>query len=184
MANYPDWVKKFRRKGTAIKKVGHTYYLYQHTSKRVPGKKYPQAVDRFIGVITPDGVVEKRKKKVSLEDIEVLEYGFSFALYSLCPKKWKKSLKDEWLSVLKCIVFRYSPHSYLLVDFHDDECSKNVSLYERKLFDDIDISLEELLSLSTIYLLRFSDRDVISKINDHQNHLLDKLNIRIEGVSG
>ena len=34
MADYPDWVKKFRRKGTAVKKVGNSYYLYQHTSKR------------------------------------------------------------------------------------------------------------------------------------------------------
>lgn len=61
--NYPDWVKKFRTKGTAIKKVGNSYYLYKHSSKRVPGKKYPQAVDTYIGLITPDGVVKKSKKK-------------------------------------------------------------------------------------------------------------------------
>ena len=182
MADYPDWVKKFRRKGTAVKKVGNSYYLYQHTSKRVPGKKYPQAVDKFIGVITPDGVVEKNKKKVSLEDIEVYEYGFSYALYSICPEKWKKLLKDEWFAVLKSIISYYSPNSYLLEV--NDECSKNVSLYERKLFDSLNISLEELLSLSTIYLLRFKDRDVISKINDDQNAILDRLNVKIDGVSG
>lgn len=183
MADYPDWVKKFRRKGTAIKKVGNSYYLYQHTSKRVPGKKYPQAVDKFIGVITPDGVVEKNKKKVSLEDIEVYKYGFSYTLYSICPEKWKKSLKDEWIAVLKSIISYYSPNSYLLLEVND-ECSKSVSLYERKLFDFLNISLEELLSLSTIYLLRFKDRDVISKINDDQNEILDRLNVKIEGVSG
>lgn len=183
MSNYPDWVKKFRRKGTAVKKVGHSYYLYQHTSKRVPGKKYPQAVDKFIGVITPDGVVETNRKKVSLEDIEVFEYGFSYALYSICPDKWKESLKDEWFTVLRCIIFRYSPHSYLLSDF-SDVSSKNVSLFEKKLFDMLEVSLEDLLSLSTIYLLRFSDRDVISKINDNQKELLHQLNVAIEGVLG
>lgn len=183
MANYPDWVKKFRRKGTAVKKVGNSYYLYQHTSKRVPGKKYPQAVDKFIGVITPDGVIEKSKKKVSLEDIEVFECGFSFALYSICPEEWKKLLNDEWFTILKSIIHQYSPHSYLLIDFND-ECSKNINLYERKLFDMLEVSLEDLLSLSTIYLLRFSDRDVISKINEYQKELLHQLNLTIEGVLG
>lgn len=39
MANYPDWVKQFRQKGTAVKKVGNSYYLYRHSSKRVQGKR-------------------------------------------------------------------------------------------------------------------------------------------------
>ena len=63
MANYPDWVKQFREKGTSVKKVGNSYYLYKHTSKRVPGKKYPQAMDTYIGIITPSGVIRKNKKK-------------------------------------------------------------------------------------------------------------------------
>ena len=38
---YPEWVQAQKRKGTTIKKVGDNYYLYKHSSKRVPGKKYP-----------------------------------------------------------------------------------------------------------------------------------------------
>lgn len=111
--NYPDWVKKFRTKGTAVKKVGNSYYLYKHSSKRVPGKKYPQAVDTYIGVITPDGVVRKNKKKVSLENIEVFEYGFSKALCDLCTLKWKNDFKEDWRDVLYLIIKEYSPNSYL-----------------------------------------------------------------------
>ena len=38
---YPEWVQNYRTRGKTVKKVRDTYYLYQRTSKRVPGKKYP-----------------------------------------------------------------------------------------------------------------------------------------------
>ncbi len=80
---YPEWVQEHRTKGTTVKKVGNTYYLYKRTSKRVPGKKYPQPVDTYIGIITPDGVVEKKKTLISTTDIVVKEYGFSRAIQEL-----------------------------------------------------------------------------------------------------
>ena len=70
---YPEWVQMHRTKGTTVKKKGDAYYLYKRTSKRVPGKKYPQPVDTYIGIITPDGVVKTQKKKLVLSDIEVWE---------------------------------------------------------------------------------------------------------------
>ena len=36
---YPEWVQAQRTKGTTVKKVGNNYYLYKHSSKRLPGKK-------------------------------------------------------------------------------------------------------------------------------------------------
>lgn len=38
---YPEWVQEQRVKGTTVKKVGNTYYLYKRTSKRIPGKNTP-----------------------------------------------------------------------------------------------------------------------------------------------
>lgn len=73
---YPEWVQEQRVKGTTVKKIGGTYYLYKRTSKRVPGKKYPQPVDTYVGIITPDGVIESKKKKLATTSIEVKEYGF------------------------------------------------------------------------------------------------------------
>ena len=74
---YPDWVQKYRSKGTTVKKKGDSYYLYKRTSRRIKGKKYPQPVDTYIGMITPEGVIQSNKRKVSLTNAEVWEYGFS-----------------------------------------------------------------------------------------------------------
>ena len=64
----------------------------KRTSRRVKGKKYPQPVDTYIGVITPEGVIQSNKRKVSLTDAEVWEYGFSKAVWELCPDDWKKTV--------------------------------------------------------------------------------------------
>lgn len=67
-------------KGNHCKKVGNTYYLYKRTSKRVPGKKYPQPVDTYIGIITPDGIIERKIQQLATTSIKVKEYGFSKAV--------------------------------------------------------------------------------------------------------
>ena len=60
---YPEWVRKYREKGYSIKKSGERYYLYRHSSRRVEGKKYPQAKDTYVGVITPDGIIYAKNKR-------------------------------------------------------------------------------------------------------------------------
>ena len=110
---YPDWVQKHRTKGTTVKKRGDSYYLYKRTSRRVKGKKYPQPVDTYIGVITPEGVIQSNKRKVDLTDAEVWEYGFSKAVWELCPDDWKKPLGDDWQDVLSIILLKQSPTSYI-----------------------------------------------------------------------
>lgn len=182
--NYPDWVKKFRTKGTAIKKVGNQYYLYKHTSKRVPGKKYPQAVDTYIGLITPNGVVKKSKKKVSLEDIEVYEYGFSKSLFELCPIQWKNTLKSNWEMVLLHIIAQYSENSYYLKDRSLTAVSHNIDVQRKRLEKEIGIMMEDLLSLKSIYMICLKDRNVISKINESQKIILEKYKIDLGGDQG
>lgn len=58
---YPEWVEKHRIKGTSIKKINNSYYLYKVTSKRVKGKTYPVSVQKYIGKITEDGLTEAEK---------------------------------------------------------------------------------------------------------------------------
>ena len=89
---YPDWVQAYRTTGMTVKMKGDSYYLYKRTSRRVPGKKYPQPVDTYVGIITPEGVVKTNRKRVTLTDIEVYEYGYSRAVWELCPESWKKPL--------------------------------------------------------------------------------------------
>ena len=94
--SYPDWVRAFRTRGTVVKKVNERYYLYKRTSKRIPGKKYPQPVDTYIGLITENGVVKADKNLIPVnEPCIVKEYGFSRALLLRCPDNWKKAAGDE-----------------------------------------------------------------------------------------
>ena len=55
---YPDWVEKEHIKGTSIKQIGENYYLYECTSKKVRGKSYPVSIQRYIGKITPEGLIK------------------------------------------------------------------------------------------------------------------------------
>lgn len=184
---YPDWVQAYKVRGTTIKKVGANYYLYQHTSKRIPGKKYPQPVDTYIGVITPEGVVKSRKKKLSLTGVEVKEYGFSKALWLLCPENWKKPLGGDWEDILSIIIKKLSPETYLEKegtikseeDFHYQFAAQMGSL-SRKIYKEHGINLSDMELLKTIYLVYLEKETVVSKISEEQRGLLDKIGVNLE----
>lgn len=184
---YPDWVQAYKTRGTTIKKVGTNYYLYKHTSKRVPGKKYPQPVDTYIGVITPEGVMESRKKKLSLADIEVREYGFSKALWMLCPMDWKMPLGKDWEDVLAIIIRKWSPESYLEKErtikteeeFHYQFAAQMGSL-SRKIYKEHGIDISELEILKTVYLVYLEKSAVVSKISEKQVRLLDQIRVTLD----
>lgn len=183
---YPEWVQVYRTRGKTVKKIGNAYYLYKRTSKRVPGKKYPQPVDTYIGVITPEGVVESGRKKMSLTGIEVKEYGFSRALWLLCPQGWKKPLGNDWEDVLRVIIRKCSPQSYLFKEggtrseegLHYQIAAQTASL-SRRIYKEHGTKLSELEKLKTIYLLYLGKETVVSKVNGEQKDLLGKLGIDI-----
>ena len=183
---YPDWVQAQRTRGTTVKKKGDTYYLYKRTSRRVPGKKYPQPVDTYIGIITPEGVLKSEKKKISMGGIEVKEYGFSRAVWQLCPEGWKKPLGNDWEDVLTLILWKWSPETYLLKerilkteqDFHYQFPAQASSL-SRRLYKEYGVGLEELQMLKSIYLLYFEKEKVVSKINPEQEEVLRKIGVEL-----
>ena len=183
---YPDWVQAYRVRGTTVKKKGDSYYLYKRTSKRVPGKKYPQPVDTYIGVITPDGIVEGRKK-LSLTDIEVWEYGYSKAVWDLCPEDWKKPLGGDWEDVLRLIILKWSPASYLgrepggktEQDFQYQFPAQMASL-SRRLFKERGVDLKNLEVLKTVYLVVLGKESALSKMSPGQKMLVDSLGLEME----
>lgn len=183
---YPEWVQKYRTKGMTVKKKGDAYYLYKRTSKRVPGKKYPQPVDTYVGIITPEGVLESKKKKVELSNIEVWEYGFSKAILELCPEGWKKPLGDEWEDVLRLIICGWSDASYLhrekLKDKDEFRCQFNVqaSSLSRRIWKEHEVDIKELSSLKKIYLLKIGKENVLSKIGPEQEEILIRLGLKLE----
>ncbi len=154
---YPDWVQKYRTKGTTVKKKGDSYYLYKRTSRRVKGKKYPQPVDTYIGVITPDGVIQSNKRKISLTDAEVWEYGFSKAVWELCPDDWKKPLGDDWQDVLvhhsfKTVSDLLYPGKHETIKKESDfryQFAAQISSLSRRIHKKWGIGLEELHQLET-----------------------------------
>lgn len=184
---YPEWVQKHRARGTTVKKKGKAYYLYKRTSRRIPGKKYPQPVDTYIGIITPEGVVRTQKKKLTLSDIEVREFGFSKALWELCPQGWKDVLGNEWEDVLAALILRRSPQTYLSQHYESKEpssfhCSFSVQggLLSRRLFKERGIDLKDLEPLKSVYLVRIGKEEAVSRIDEEQQTLLDRIGVKLE----
>jgi len=184
---YPEWVQAQRIKGTTIKKKGDSYYLYKRTSKRIPGKKYPQPVDTYIGLITPDGLVESNRKILSVNDVEVHEYGFSHAVEQLCPDDWKKPLGSKWGSVLDYIISRESSETYIKkersipteLDEHVQYGAQKGMLIKR-MINAHGIDFDKLRPLMTVYLVYIDGKKIISKINEEQQILIDRLGIDME----
>lgn len=185
---YPEWVRQYKTKGTVIKKVNDSYYLYKRTSKRVEGKKYPQAVDKYIGVITKDGVKNALSKKISLEaKCIVKEYGLSKTLQSTVPDVWKKIAGDNWNQILYLLIDHYIDNSYLPyeVTMPGRDNNRNYtpaqwnSLF-RHLKDIYGVSKDELMSLKNIYKVYMDGKTFISYISDDQKAILNRLSIDLE----
>lgn len=84
-ADYPDWVMKYKKKGTYINKVGDKYYLYAAHSERVKGTdKVRRVSDGYLGRITEkDGLIPA--KKILRSDPVSFELGLSFFIISRTP---------------------------------------------------------------------------------------------------
>ncbi|MDO9580005.1 MAG: hypothetical protein Q7J06_05490 [Bacteroidales bacterium] len=187
MSNYPDWVNAFKEKGTSIKRVGNEYYLYRSTSKRVLGKKYPQPVQEYIGIITRGGVIKTYVRKISTDRVKVYEYGMSFVLQSLLPEAFlinshdKETLRFAFLHIVKHV----SPKSYLLKNMDlpslsDLHINLNVQLkrYERL----TGISIEDLRPLSELYLIETKECDMLSEVTPEMSKILARLGVKIDAV--
>jgi hypothetical protein len=169
VSEYPNWVNAQKTKGTAVKKVGDSYYLYSATSKRVAGKKYPQPVQKFIGTITPNGVVKSNVRKVSTERVRVFEYGFSFALKHLLPEKFLEDIRDREKGnyVFLNIVRSFSPTSYLLRDTDvptPEELHVSLCCQTKKFERLTGIAIIDLLPLKELYLVETKETDMLSVV--------------------
>lgn len=184
---YPEWVQQQRIKGTTVKKVGNTYYLYKRTSKRVPGKKYPQPVDTYIGIITPDGIIERKRRQLATTSIKVKEYGFSKAVWDSCPDDWKKAAGEGWEDKLACMIMKASPESYLSVDMDikgEDELSfsaaSQAGMLSRRFYKRYGVEFNSLEILKSVYLVYIENHVFVSEITDEQMKLLKKISVSLE----
>jgi hypothetical protein len=182
MSRYPDWVNAHKVKGTSVKKVGDSYYLYATTSKRVKGKKYPQPVQRFIGAITPEGLCESKVRKISTEKVRVFEYGLSFALAHLLPKKFIDDIKDEQKArwAFLNIVKSFSATSYLLRDIDVpsmEELHMSLCTQTRKFERLADVKITGLLPLAGLYLVEAGEVDMLSEATEQMCELFSRIGV-------
>lgn len=121
---YPENIRRFRPKGTCLKKAGDIYNVYQVTSKRVPGKKYPvPQTGALLGYIDEQGFHEKRKQMFDTEDLVSYEYGYTAFLLlhendfvSAFRKSHPKILAREAKEVFRNVILVLSPYSVLNAD--------------------------------------------------------------------
>ena len=115
---YPDYVRAFRPKGTAVRLRNGRYTVFRATSKTVPGKKHPTPViGELIGWIDSSGFHPQQKRTVDFSCACVCEYGFTNLLLgkedAFVAKK-KGTLKEEDARlVYRSLIVSLSPSSYL-----------------------------------------------------------------------
>ena len=191
--DYPEWIQKHRKEGTTVKNIRGKYYLYRRvTSKRVEGKKNPQPIYEFLGTITEEGLIPPQKRRLDISDVIVRELGFTYALMNVCPISWKEIQGEKWEEKLKAIVVSRSKNSYIL-DTSDHIKSAEelrmqlgtvVSSLGRKLSDALHVSLDELQSLDTIYLVKTDGKYFVSRVSEVQQAVLDRIGIHLEVPEG
>ncbi len=83
--SYPEWVEKYRQKGTNISCIRGKYYLYEVSSKWDKEKGRAQKVTgKYLGRINEeDGLVPPKVKTTDMKSITVKEYGACSVLSEL-----------------------------------------------------------------------------------------------------
>lgn len=84
-----------------------------------------------------------------LSDIEVREYGYSKALWELCPQGWKGAVGAEWEDES----FHYSFNA-------------QSGLLSRRILKEHGIGLKELKPLRDIYLVRIGKEEAVLRTSD------------------
>lgn len=80
----PEWVQKQKKKGFEIKKIHGNYYMYELKSAWDPKRKKAKKVTgEYIGKVTPDGVVPKKKRVSSTAPVFSVEFGATAFLAGL-----------------------------------------------------------------------------------------------------
>jgi hypothetical protein len=205
MANYPDWVIKFKEKGTYINYVKGKYYLYAAHSERVPGtKKIKRVCDAYLGRITEEDGLIPPKDKVS-GTVAVLEYGLSFLILSICGnihKGFRKTFtkNGDFVMVAAILSFIHGKYddglfrySYLFVRFPEldfkipptEAQASGMDRGFRMIKDNMlrtfgDDLQDVLIHFGHLYKVKINGKFYLSQISDEIQILKQKYSIKWE----
>lgn len=181
---YPDWVTSQRPAGHSIKEKDGKYYLYKAVSVYRSGRN-PSVKNEYVGVITKDGIVYSKRKKVDVSSApKVVEYGFSYVLRELAFDRFAQSFESEEAAenVFRLILKRHSQRSYLVHGETLPDPARlhvNVSCREKSLEKLIGMPLTDLYPLRGIFLVTAPGYKAISEIEPEADELLKKLGVRL-----
>ena len=121
----PDWVFKFKVKGTQINKINNKFYLYK--IKSVWDKEKKRAVkknEKYLGRITEEGLISSKVQQLEerYKNISVKEIGATYLLHEY-SKDIIVNLKEifplQWKEIFISALFRLTENTHL----------KNLSFY-------------------------------------------------------
>lgn len=85
----PDFAKPFKKSGYDVRENNGTYFLYKISSRRVPEKRYPVLEQEYIGIISKEGKLIRKKEYPAERKMGYIEWGLSSFIY----KRYKRVLK-------------------------------------------------------------------------------------------
>lgn len=197
MNKYPDYVKKFRPKGTIVKKVRDVYYVYKATSKRVDGKSYPvQVIEGLVGKIDEHGFHTLTRTLIDSESVIIREYGFTNYLllfekgFILDTSAHRK--KSEIISIYRSIIVHLSSNSYLAYESEVPiyEINELVRRFKISITKQINAilriteieTLEQLEPLKYICRVKMGNKIFKSDLNKIQKDLIYKLGVNEDEI--
>jgi hypothetical protein len=187
---YPDYVSKFRPKGTIIKSVRGVYYVYKATSRRVEGKKYPvHVIDKLLGTIDEAGLHPLSHALVDTTRVRIREYGFTNYLLKYEDAflaKIYKGTKSLQRSLYRSLIVYLSPNSYLQddlsnhirpLDFYVEKLNIGIPNQITALSKMIEMDLAKLEPLKYVCAVYMGDRLFEGELTETQKNLLEELGV-------
>ena len=192
---YPDYVKKFRPKGTIVKRVNDTYYAYYSTSKRVPDKNYPvQVIKGLAGRIDESGFHKLSKAFVDTKHVVIRECGFTNFLLKFEDEyvsRRKESTVKERRNLYRSMIVYLSNNSYL-----NDETGATIYTAEEMvekfkvgipnqvtaISRICEYDLKELEPLKYICSVTMGERRFESELTKSQRELLERIGIEEDEI--
>lgn len=197
MNRYPEEITRFRPKGTVIKRINNQYYVYEATSKRIPGKSYPvQVLGNLVGKIDNKGFIPIKRVVIEGDEVDIREVGFTnylllfendFILDSIGNATSKKTKRHIYCNIIVYL----SPASYLNdeADFTYENIFDIEKRYNFSLIKQLNCiekmtnqKLEDIDPLKSICRVIVNNKKLKTTLTECQKELITKLGVRKDDI--
>lgn len=192
---YPEFVRLYKPKGSIVKKVRDTYYVYKATFKRVEGKKYPvQVIEGLLGKVDEYGFHKCDTSLVNTTNVIIRECGFTnylllFEDVFIKDKYANKAKKDAYIILYSLIVY-LSANSYLIdqkkikiLDIDTLSCTYKLSLSRQiKMIEKVCgiKNIKDIENLKYICKVQMGNRTFNSSLSNSQLSLIESLGVNAD----